>query len=141
MKLTILSLFITLLASFSVHAENMVTAKIPSNMSIENGLIKLFNEEAIKKGSPLNLFMKELKANPDNKDYFIDDEITSKDLVTLDSGASAGQFGISYLIFIRAGYKSNTFAVGYLKAYSYGSIDEEDDVTISIAEPAKVTIE
>lgn len=141
MKFTILSLFVTLLASFSVQAGTMATGKLGADTTLESGLIKLFNDEAVKVGSPLNTFIKELKADPDNEYSTIDDTITSQDLVRLDSGASAGKFGVSYLILIRSGYKSSSTIAAYLKATVYGSIEDDGDTTIEINEPAKVSIE
>ncbi|MNT69453.1 hypothetical protein D3C86_1987740 [compost metagenome] len=85
--------------------------------------------------------MTALKADPENDNYWIDDTITTADILRLDSGASGGTFGIDYLIVIRAGYKSNTFAVGYLKGLATGAIDIDDTTTLKITEPAKVTIE
>jgi len=142
MKQAVLGLFITLLSvSFSANASTMAKTTLPEGMSLTDGLVKLFSTEATKTGSKLNSFLKKLKANPDNEDHEIDNFITADDIVRLDSGASAGKFGIDYLILIRGGYKSSTTTIAFLKASAYGRIDIDNDTTIEITEPAKVSIE
>lgn len=142
MKQTILGLVITLLSvSFNASASTMAKTTLSTDSSITEGIVKLFAKEAAQNNSKLSLFLKKIKENPDNQDSEIDNTITTDDIVRLDSGASAGKFGIDYLILIRAGYRSSTTTVAYLKAVAYGSIDIDEDTVIEITEPATVTIE
>lgn len=142
MKQAVLGLFITLLSvSFNANASIMAKTTIPAGLSITEGFVQLFSTEATRPDSKLNSYLKKLKANPDYEDYEIDNFITTDDIVRLDSGASAGSFGIDYLILIRGGYKSSTTTLAYLKATAYGKIDIDDTTMIEITEPAKVSIE
>ena len=143
MKKTIL--LFTALLSFAVSAQAASTPMAETTISgttpDEKELVALFNKEAKIKNSKLSAYLTGLKNDPENKDYFIEDTINTADIVRLDSGAGGGTFEINYLILIRAGYKSNTFQVGYLKAQVSGSIEESSPTTLKIIEPAKVTIE
>ena len=102
-------------------------------------LVKLFSAEMAKPNSKLNKYMTELKNK--NEGYFIDDAITELDVIRLESGGGAGSFSTDYLILIRAGYKSYTVQVGYLKADAIFFEDESKPTILRIVEPAKVTIE
>ncbi|MNL22639.1 hypothetical protein D3C87_1439940 [compost metagenome] len=142
MKKIILMMTVLLGFAFNAQAAPMAETQLPAAYSsFEEELVKLFNQEAQIPNSPINKYMTALKADPENDNYWIDDTITTADILRLDSGASGGTFGIDYLIVIRAGYKSNTFAVGYLKGLATGAIDIDDTTTLKITEPAKVTIE
>lgn len=141
MKQMILMMTVLLGFAFNASAAPMAQTILKTNLSYEKAVVKLYNKEAKIKDSPINAYLAALKAVPDNQDYFFDDTINNADVVRLDSGAYAGTFEIDYLIIIRAGFKSNTFQVGYLKAKVYGSIEEDQVTTLVITEPAKVTIE
>lgn len=119
----------------------MAEIKVNGTPSYELVLIKLFAKEAEIPHSPINNYMSALRANPENEGFTIEDKITDLDIVRLESGAGGGTFEVNYLIIIRAGYKSNTFQVGYLKAQAFASEDESKPTTIRISEPAIVTIE
>jgi hypothetical protein len=139
-----LILMMTVLIGFTFNANAaapMAEIIISGTASNEKALVKLFNKEAKIKNSPINAYLAALKADPDNQDYDIEGTITDMDIVRLDSGATAGNFEINYLILIRAGYKSNIFQVGYLKARMWGSIEEDSKTKLTITEPAKVEIE
>lgn len=134
-----------LLASFAFNANAatgaMAEVKIKEGVSFEKALVNLFAKEAKKPNSKLNVYLSALKSNPENAGYTIDDTITELDIVRLESGGGAVSFEVNYLIIIRAGYKSGTFQVGYLKARAFGSMDESSLISIQITEPAKVIIE
>ncbi|WP_413294985.1 hypothetical protein ACLSU7_07735 [Bdellovibrio sp. HCB185ZH] len=110
----------------------------PADNSPVEALQNLFAKEVKKEGSPLNKYMKTLKEI--DPSYFYDDTISAEDVVRLESGGNGGIYSINYLIIIRAGYKSNTFQMGYLKAEMFGH-EEGETFTVVISEPAKVTIE
>lgn len=133
------------LSSFAFNAnastEVMAEVKVKESASSEKTLINLFAKEAKKPQSKLNKYLSAIKADPENEGYTIDDTITDLDIVRLESGGGAVGYEVNYLIIIRAGYKSNTFQVGYLKAREFGSMDEGSLRSFQITEPAKVVIE
>lgn len=138
-------LMMTVLLSFAFNAEAranpMAETVIAEGMEYKQAIVELFNKEALIKNSPINKYMDALRADPENDAFYIYDEIDAEDIVRLDSGATAGTVEINYLIIIRAGFKSNTFAVGYLKADTSGQMDEDNPTNLRITEPAKVSIE
>lgn len=130
-----------MIVSGYANAGFMAEIKVSGNPSYEKTLIDLFAKEAKTPHSPINDYMTALKSNPENQDYDIEDTISDMDIVRLESGGSGGFFEVNYLIFIRAGYKSNFFQVGFLKAQAIASEDETQPTSIRITEPAKVIIE
>jgi hypothetical protein len=143
MKKMILAITVLLSVAFNAQARSkpMAETVIGEGLDDQQAIVELFNKEALIKNSPINKYMEALRADPDNKDFYIYDEIDTGDIVRLDSGAGGGTFEINYLIIIRAGFKSNTFAVGYLKAQTHGPIDQDAPTYVKITEPAKVSIE
>ena len=131
---------ILMIVSSYASAEIMAEIKVNGNPSYEKTLIDLFAKEVKILHSPINDYMSSLKSNPENQDYDIEDSISEMDIVRLESGVSGGFFEVNYLIFIRAGYKSNLFQVGFLKAQVIASEDETQPTSIRITEPAKVII-
>lgn len=140
MKKLILMMTVLLGFAFNAQAAPMAETQLTTYTSFEEELVKLFNKEALIPNSPIAAYMAALKTEPENDSFWIDDTITTAEILRLDSGASGGKFGIDYLIVIRAGYKSHTFSIGYLKGNVSGPLDEET-TTLRITEPAKVTIE
>lgn len=127
--------------TFSAHATTpMAEILVDADAPYVQTLVDLYAAEAAKPSSPISKNLLALKADPDNDGYYFENKITELDIVRLDSGGGHGTYEINYLIFIRAGYKSNTFTVGYLKAQVIGSMIG-DPTLIKIIEPAKVTIE
>ena len=145
MKKMLIGLFLTLscLNAFANStAGDIAKTKTNKNENDKQALVKLFNQEAAKKDSALTRYLNSLKNNPENQGYEIDGEITDQEIVRIESGKNANSFEINYLIIIRAGYKSNTFPVGYLSATSTFNIEDESGSSdISITKAAKVTIE
>jgi hypothetical protein len=141
MKRLILMMTVLLGFAFNAHAANPMAETTTGNGGYEKVLVKLFNKEAKKLNSPIHAYIAALKTDPENDGFEIYDTIDTADIVRLDSGVSGGTFEINYLIIIRAGYKTNTSQVGYLKAQTLGPIDESKPTIVKITEPGKVTIE
>lgn len=106
-----------------------------------NEMVKIYASESSNPQSKLSLYLKGLKAK--HSDYSIDSTITKDQVYRFESGRSGGSFEIDYLIAVQAGYKSNTFPVGFLKASASfdgdggpGSTD-----TFIISGPADVKID
>jgi hypothetical protein len=134
---------ILLCLTFSAQAVTGPIAEIEANRNIsyKKTLIKLFSKEAKIIHSKLSDYLSALKLNPENQGYTIKDSISEADIVRLESGFTGGSYEVNYLIIIRAGYGSNVFQVGYLKAEALASEDETRPVLIRITAPTKVTIE
>lgn len=136
-----LILMMTVLLGFTHAAFAHMAETTTNKVADDKAIVKLFNKEAAKKNSPISAYMTALKADQENEGFFIYDTIDTADIVRLESGAGGGTFEINYLIIIRAGFKSNTFQVGYLKAQTLGKVNEDQPTIIRITEPAKVSIE
>ncbi|QLY26266.1 hypothetical protein [Bdellovibrio sp. KM01] len=139
MKTMMMSIAMVLGLTVSAHAANFAERIVSGSTNYEQALKDLYAAEMQNAGSPLYKYVSAIKN--ENPDYFIADKIEMEDIFVVESGQSGGVFGVNYLIVIRAGFKSNTFPMGYLKAYITASMDDGAPYQVIISEPAKVTIE
>ncbi|QDK44441.1 hypothetical protein DOM22_04350 [Bdellovibrio sp. ZAP7] len=139
MKRILIAIATVLGITASANAANFAEKVVSGSVNYEQGLKDLYAEEVQKASSPLYKYVTSIKN--ENPDYFIADKIEMEDIFVIESGQSGGVFEVNYLIVIRAGYKSNTFPMGYLKASIRASMDDESPYKITISKPAKVTIE
>ena len=140
MKTMMMAIAMVLGLTAAAQAEDYAHGTYPRTMSETQALQDLFAKEMAKDSSALKKYMADLKQQ--DSDYYYDDKIEAGDVVRLESGGSADKYSANYLILIRAGYKSNTFQMGYLKAYvDFVTEDENMPFKVVIQGPAKVTIE
>lgn len=141
MKRIFLSLIIVL-SSLSLDAATgpLASQNIPQESTIITELVKLFSTEALKSGSPINKLITDLRNDLNNESHHIEDFITNDDIILIESFGHQGKFEMRYLIIFRAGFKSSTYPLIYLKGIALNNM-EEDEVQISISGPIKAEIE
>ncbi|WP_413560269.1 hypothetical protein [Bdellovibrio sp. HCB209] len=139
MKTMMMAIAMVLGFTATAQAGSFAEVTLPAGVESEQGIQDVYAQEAQKPGTALNKYLAGIKqADPD---YYIDDAIGAEDIFRLECGRSGGTFYCSYLVMVRAGYKSNSFPMGYLKVSTSSDSDGEGPTKLVIEGPAKVTIE
>jgi hypothetical protein len=137
MLLKLSTLFIAAFISANLYAASDVYAEatIGSDEDVVKSLVNLYEKEAVKENSKLHTYLEDLRKIQICE---IEDTIAPEDVIFMEAYSTNGNYSMSYLIFIRCGYKSSAYNAGYLSASAFGMEAEID--TIQIEKPVQVTI-